>query len=138
VSTRHREAFADIAGFCPVVFAKDVGMQHEDDAVLIEHCGAKRLAFVTEDKRIRMKDYYIAVIKDAGIGFVEVKFKKATFEYKNGVYKRFMDSFPEFVKHPRPFCVVLHHEGFRFAALDACVTRRDGHEEGVGERVYPT
>lgn len=100
-------------------------MQHEDDAVLVEYCGRERLAFVTEDKRIRMKDYYVTTIKDSNVTFIEARFRKATAAHKDRVYKKFLESFIELVRHPRPSCVVLAQEGLRFVRLDEAVSRRD-------------
>ncbi len=127
VSTKHRDTLAPVVAVCPVTFAKDVDLQDEDDAVLVDYCGRERLVFVTEDKHIRMKAYYVAGIQSAQVGFIEVNFRNAKFDHKDRVYAQHLDSLCELVRHPVPYCVVLTQSGFRFARLDEAVTRRDGH-----------
>ena len=86
--------------------------------------------FVTEDKRQRRDMLIGAAIAESDIGFVEVRFKKASFEHKDGVYRRYLNSLCELARHPTPFCVVMNDQGFRFVRLDEPLTRRDQLDGG--------
>jgi hypothetical protein len=117
VSTRHRDTLHPIASRCALVFAKDLGLQDAQDPEVIKYCGDNRYVFVTEDKRIRTNRIYVQAIQDAAIGFVEVRFRKATLRHKDDVYKRYLESLCELARHPFPFCVAMNGDGLRFTVL---------------------
>ena len=112
------------------MWSVDVEPRDQDDDVLVRRCGRDRLVFVTEDRRQRQDVLIGAAIADSNIGFVEVRFRHAKFETKDIVYRQYLDTLCELVRHPTPFCAVMNNQGFRFVRLDGPLTRRDQFDAG--------
>lgn len=111
-----------------MIWAVDAGFGGHDDDVLIRHCGDTRFVYITEDKAQRRNSYLVSVIQQANIGYILVRFNKASFAHKDHVYRQYLGSICELLRHPAPFCAVLTVGGFHFDRLDAHLTRRDGQE----------
>jgi hypothetical protein len=119
VAIGHKDAFSVATLRWPVVWSVEAKAPDADDDELIQYCGEKRYVFVTQDEAQRRNEYYVSEIARAGIGFIEVRFGKGSFDSKDRVYRQNMESICELVRHPVPFCAQMNGGGFRFVPLEA-------------------
>jgi predicted nuclease of predicted toxin-antitoxin system len=54
------------AGYAAVA-AKELGLENEDDPVVIEYCGQHDLVWVTEDFDARRRGQYVALVRQYGV-----------------------------------------------------------------------
>lgn len=102
-----------------MVWWHDIGSKDAVDEELIRYCAMQHYVLVTQDEGQRRDEYLVSEIAQAKIGFIEVRFRKGSFERKDHLYRQYMGSICELVRHPTPFCAQLNASGFQFAPLEA-------------------
>lgn len=107
-----------------MMHATEVGLGGKPDTEVIPFCRKEGFVLVTEDQNIRRNPHEVAALREAGIGFVEVRVSKnATLLQRHQVYVMGIEKLISAASQDPPFCLILTRDGVREDNIGATIKR---------------